>query len=130
LRERRDEIVPLANAFLAGSAPEGQSLSISAEAMPLLLEHSWPGNIRELRNRIERAAALRDHDVLTSADLFPERAPMNARSELDAEQTLEAVAEAAIRSRVAAALQATGGNQTEAARRLGVSRTTVWKYSK
>ena len=130
LRERRDEIVPLANAFLAGSAPEGQSLSISAEAMPLLLDYSWPGNIRELRNRIERAAALRDHDVLTSADLFPERAPLNARTDLDAEQTLEAVAEAAIRSRVAAALQATGGNQTEAARRLGVSRTTVWKYSK
>lgn len=130
LRERRDEIVPLANAFLKACAPEGPSVSLSAEVVPLLLEHSWPGNIRELRNRIERAAALRDHDVLTPADLFPERAGHHARSEHDNEQSLEAVAEAAIRGRVSAALQATGGNQSEAARMLGVSRTTVWKYSK
>lgn len=130
LRDRRDEIVTLANAFLRSAVPEAPSLSISAEAMPLLLEHSWPGNIRELRNRIERAAALRDQDVLTLADLFPERGSANARPDLTTEGSLDAVADAAIRSRVSAALQATGGNQTEAARMLGVSRTTVWKYSK
>ncbi len=86
--------------------------------------------IFRLRNRIERAAALRDHDVLTLADLFPERCSANASSDLTTEGSLDAVADAAIRSRVSAALQATGGNQTEAARMLGVSRTTVWKYSR
>jgi DNA-binding NtrC family response regulator len=130
LRDRRDEIVALANAFLRSAAPEAPSLSISAEAMPMLLEHSWPGNIRELRNRIERAVALRDHDVLTLADLFPERGSSNAGSALTTEGSLDAVAEAAIRNRVSTALRATGGNQTEAARMLGVSRTTVWKYSR
>jgi DNA-binding NtrC family response regulator len=130
LRERRDEIVPLADVFLKACAPEGHTLSFSSDTIQRLIEHAWPGNIRELRNRIERAAALRDHDELTPADLFPERASSNSLSGVDAAQTLDAVAEAAIRSRVAVALEATGGNQTEAARMLGVSRTTVWKYSR
>jgi DNA-binding NtrC family response regulator len=95
--------------------------------------------VRELRNRIERAIAMGDGPVLGLEDLFPEsRLDFPARrlesaglaNESEATGTLDAAAQTAIRERVRVALAETGGNRTEAAKRLGVSRTTIWKYSK
>jgi len=59
LRERREDILPLARAFLARMAAEtGRHMTLDAEAAEMLLRHSWPGNVRELENAIERAVVL------------------------------------------------------------------------
>lgn len=134
LRERADDIVDLAHGFATaarGSAPP----SFAPEALEALRAHDWPGNVRELRNRVERAIAMADGPAIGVDDLFPEMRLDFAARRGDADvgggpDTLDAAAQAAIRERVRAALGKTGGNRTEAAKLLGVSRTTVWKYSK
>jgi DNA-binding NtrC family response regulator len=132
LRARLDEILPLAGRILAECAPDGVSLDEAASAW--LTRHDWPGNIRELRNRIERAVALRDGDCLGPADLFPDLdhvvPAIDRLQPHDAGLSLDAAAEAAIRQRIRETLKTTGGNQSQAARLLGVSRTTIWKYAR
>jgi len=68
LRERREDIAPLVKTFLERFAPENH-ISVSANLMKLLKEHSWPGNIRELENLMERMTILRKSDELTFDDL-------------------------------------------------------------
>ncbi len=96
-----------------------------------LLSHGWPGNVRELRNRVERASAMADGPAINADDLFPEARLARPSSHAVPEgETLDEIAQEAIRARIRQALADSGGNQAEAARRLGVSRTTVWKYSR
>jgi DNA-binding NtrC family response regulator len=67
LRERREDIVPLAHQFLAAHAARvGRPLALTSEAERALTVYPWPGNIRELRNAVERAVALTTTDFLTS----------------------------------------------------------------
>jgi DNA-binding NtrC family response regulator len=129
LRERLAEILILAHRFLEEAAGE-QRLSMSDEACDLLLRHDWPGNVRELRNRIERAAALREDDMLSAADIFPDQPSISAYRLADPDASLDAVADAAVRRKIQETLTKTDGNQSEAARLLGVSRTTIWKYAR
>jgi DNA-binding NtrC family response regulator len=129
LRERSEEILMLARQFLRELAGD-QPLAIDDDTYGLIRCHQWPGNIRELRNRIERAVALRDKDLLTVGDLFPDLEAPAAGTEAHAGTSLDAAAEKAIRRRVQDTLTKTGGNQSEAARLLGVSRTTIWKYGR
>src|SRR5262249_1061581 len=82
LAERRDEIEPLALRFLEqANQQNGRAIrGLSPEAMALLHRHTWPGNIRELRNAIERAVVIARGDIVTPDDL-PDRvrnAPPNA----------------------------------------------------
>lgn len=137
LRERPEDIVNLARGF--ASAAGATAFELQPEVLEALRAHDWPGNVRELRNRIERAIAMGDGPELGLEDLFPEsRLDFPARrlesaglaNESGATGTLDAAAQTAIRERVRVALAETGGNRTEAAKRLGVSRTTIWKYSK
>ena len=66
LRDRREDILPMANHFLAFHATEaGRPLNLSNEAAQALLEHSWPGNVRELENVIERAVVMSGAETLT-----------------------------------------------------------------
>lgn len=136
LRERVEDIPPLASLLLeeanARTAAGGKSLS--PRAIPVLESYPWPGNIRELRNRIQRAAVMADGAAIEPEDLFPERerdkeTPAGTPAPPGGE-ALQDAAQKAIRERVLAALEQTGGNQSEAARLLGVSRTTVWKYAR
>ncbi len=129
LRERRDEIVMLAHQFLRESVGQ-DNVALDDDACDLLRRHQWPGNVRELRNRIERAAALRETDVLSAADIFPDQQSVSAFRPADADASLEDVADAAVRRRIQETLVKTAGNQSEAARLLGVSRTTIWKYAR
>jgi DNA-binding NtrC family response regulator len=127
LRERPDEILPLAQAFVEQAA-ERQQLpcpALSDDARAALLAHDWPGNVRELRNRVERAMALSEGEALGSADLFPERT-------LDepAAATLADARERAELAQIERALELSGGRLAEAAQRLGISRTTLWKRRK
>ncbi len=107
LRERRDEILPLAELFLARSSRP--ALIFGEDARRLLATHPFPGNVRELRLAVERAAALASGAEITAADLALEPAGSEAD---DAAAILHA-------------LEGAAGNQSEAARRLGISRRTL-----
>ena len=124
LRKRPAEIMPLAAHFLHEAAARHHSpaLRIDAAAEAVLLAHDWPGNVRELRNRIERATALADGDSLAVGDLFPER-----RLDTPEPSTLADAREQAELAQIERALALSGGRVSEAAQRLGISRTTLWK---
>ncbi|MBC8068783.1 MAG: sigma 54-interacting transcriptional regulator [Deltaproteobacteria bacterium] len=118
LRERLGELPALVEEFAMRAAADlGRSVpSISAASLARLREHPWPGNIRELRNVIERAVVLGDGSIVEPADLVfealaagesPAGAPMDERA------------------RILGALQACAGNQTRAAEQLGISRKTL-----
>jgi DNA-binding NtrC family response regulator len=133
LRERPGEIPLLARKFAQGIAAKlGRRMpQLTDGALGLLRSYSWPGNVRELRNVIERALILASRDVIDVADLpvdkmravfattaaptgSPQPAPVAAPS-----------AEADERRRVLEALETCAGNQTHAARLLGISRRTL-----
>ncbi|MCM0018465.1 MAG: sigma-54 dependent transcriptional regulator [Tagaea sp.] len=135
LRARGEDIEHLARTFAAdaGLRAGRPRADLSPESLEALRAHEWPGNVRELRNRVERAVAMAEGAALGVEDLFPE-SRLDFRSARAGGETgeggLDAAAQAAIRERVADALVRAGGNRTEAAKLLGVSRTTIWKYSK
>jgi two-component system response regulator AtoC len=125
LRERRDAIAGLATGFLASAMPPGRPPPrLGAAALATLHAHDWPGNVRELRTVMERAAILCEGEVVRPAHiLFDGKnadggeappAPLPAAEDAGGE-----------RERILAALEACAGNQTHAARMLGISRTTL-----
>ena len=118
LRERREDIPELAAAFLARTTP---TRKLSAEAMEALLAHAWPGNVRELEHVIERASLLATGDEIRPDDLML-RAKVAAPPRLE-EMTLEQVE----RYLIERALAAQGGNVSEAARTLGLSRSALYR---
>jgi DNA-binding NtrC family response regulator len=128
LRDRPEDVSWLARRFLAeaagrfGAAPR----DFSAEALDGLAQHDWPGNIRELRNRIERAVVLSEHRTIGLGDLFPEMSLDERRPEAGAGPLDTAVA-TVVKAKIEEALRRAGGNRSEAAKLLGVSRTTLWK---
>jgi two-component system NtrC family response regulator len=84
LRERREDILPLAEHSLAREARDGTPKRLSPSAAALLLEHSWPGNVRELRNVIARACVLVRGEVIEASDIDikPPSSQTPARDEL------------------------------------------------
>lgn len=96
---------------------------VSALTEQAVRDHAWPGNGRELRARLVQAMATAAGDTLFPADLFPER-QMDRDARLP---TLSEARDAAERSHILRALERTGGQVTEAAKLLGVSRTTLWE---
>jgi Nif-specific regulatory protein len=120
LRERREDIPLLANFFLARSSQrcERRVLGISAEARESLQLYDWPGNVRELENAIERAVVLGTDSEIQMNDL-PETIWEAAPAALGS-LTYHAALRDAKEKIVSQALELTGGNITEAARRLGV----------
>ncbi len=90
LRERREEIVPLARAFLEPTVERWATTArdFSSQTVEMLLKHSWFGNVRELRNVIERAAVIATGDVLEPEDL-PERFRMRDDEECEAALALD-----------------------------------------
>jgi transcriptional regulator with PAS, ATPase and Fis domain len=121
LRARGDDIVALARHFLDRFAAEYAlpPLTLGAPVIRALREHRWPGNIRELRNAIERAVLLSPGASLELSDVVDSGAPpFTASGELPFPSTLAELNRAA----VARMLELCGGNKTETARRLGISR--------
>lgn len=128
LRDRLDEVIPLATRFAKRAAARfdtSTEVEFTPSAVESLLAHSWPGNIRELLNRVERAVALTDTNTLDVTDLFPEK-----RLDVSAPQTLTDARLQAELQQIEAALAQSGGRIGEAAKRLGISRTTLWKRRK
>ncbi len=136
LRERTEDIPPLAQFFLEKYAERHRKIikGFTPAAMDMLIKHKWPGNVRELENAIERAVILLQGEYLTERELplsisetFASMAPgQTGRKDPDGEfetRPLEEVEKSAILQ----ALKGSGGNKSEAARRLGITRRTLYK---
>ena len=124
LRERRDDILPLAKHFLEHFNHEfGKRVAeLTSEASQMLVNYRWPGNVRELRNVIERAVLLVDGDRIGTGELPPEvSAPAQAAGAAAGNGTLEDVE----RRLLMGALEHAGGNQSRAAAALGISRHQI-----
>jgi two-component system response regulator AtoC len=124
LRERVDDILPLASYFLATLQPKlGKDFKgFSRDAENRLLTYSWPGNVRELRNVIERAMILEHTDEIQASSLILDQADSSAGMEAAPAATLIVPLEQMERDMVTRAMQAAGNNQTRAAELLGVTR--------
>jgi two-component system NtrC family response regulator len=127
LRNRREDVLPLAAAFLAREREIGttRAAGFAPEAAERLRGYHWPGNVRELRSVVERAALLAG-DGLVPAQALP--AELNAEPHTlwagrERRPTLRDVELAYIRH----VLEATGGSQTRAAAVLGISRKALWE---
>ncbi|HME70180.1 MAG TPA: sigma-54 dependent transcriptional regulator [Myxococcota bacterium] len=129
LRERPEDIRPLVEHFLTAAALRNRrpGLRLSPEAMEALCAYQWPGNIRELRNAIERAVVLSRSDVIPREGL-PDRvfqAPRLLRPPPPSGGTLEELERDHIRRVLAEAV-----TLEEAAETLGISTTTLWRKRK
>ncbi|MEI2418105.1 sigma-54 dependent transcriptional regulator [Orrella sp. JC864] len=124
LRRRVPEILPLAERLLEsyGGASPLAPFTLSPAARSALVTHAWPGNVRELGNRIAQACALAESSTLGPADLFPEHKGRDA-----GEPSLARVRAEAEREEIERVIAESGGRLGEAAKRLGISRTTLWK---
>jgi DNA-binding NtrC family response regulator len=131
LRERPDDIVPLTRYFLARLAAAGrrQPPALSPDVASALRDHAWPGNVRELKHVIERAYEAAAGEPLALTHLpneLLERPALTPQDVSGRRPTLEEVE----RRYIAATLQHVRGNQTEAARMLGISRKALWEKRK
>ena len=135
LRERVGEILQLARLFVSEAAraaglPEPR---LSEEAVAILESYAWPGNIRELRNVMERAVLLSSDDLITDEHLPTEKMRTGGIARAATEQLALSARGATLRDdvddlerrRILDALDSCSGNQTRAARMLGISRNTL-----
>jgi two-component system response regulator HydG len=136
LRERGDDVILLAEHFLHMlQGKSGKVKELSPEAMAVLRQYNWPGNIRELRNAMERGIALADGDVIAPVDLPPplQRAdlPTRANSGMNTGTASHAdVLDDAEREYVASLLEKNSGNVAQSAREAGLSRQGLHKLLK
>jgi DNA-binding NtrC family response regulator len=130
LRDRPADVVALAEHFVARS--DRPITGLSDDAVEALLAHHWPGNVRELRNAIERAVIFAEGERIERADLGPEIGGAAADRDgppgwfVKLPMRLDELEKRA----VFAALRASGGNKSQAARTLGVDRVTVYNKLK
>ncbi len=147
LRERKDEVLPLAEHFVASAAgPLGRSFGLADDAKQWLASHDWPGNIRELRNACERAVLLATGAMIERHHLTieePTKRPPGQRfrtaptipppigmqmgmpSAADMPSQVRATVAELEKQRILEALDRCAGNQTRAAELLGISRRTL-----
>ncbi len=131
LRERREDIAVLSNHFLHEfSLRRGMALSLSAEAMQCLMSYDFPGNVRELRNILERASVLAPEPVITPADLPADLQPQGLTQGSSGPVMLAEALAKTERQCLLNALTLTGGNRTRAAELLGISRKNLWEKMK
>ncbi len=118
LRERNGDVALLARHFVGRFTPEERAFTLTAEALERLQQERWPGNVRELRNVIERTLLLATGDQIAANDLA--LTPIEEDAPAVGLQGME-------RSIITDALEACGGNISQAARRLGMPRTSLQK---
>lgn len=129
LREHKEDIAELCNAFLQEfNSLHGRSAKITDDAIECLKQYDFPGNTRELRNLMERAAVLCRGPEITTADLPLEITSKASRLETDF--NLSARLAVAEKDCLLNALRQSHGSRTEAARLLGISRKNLWEKMK
>lgn len=126
LRKRREDIPLLVEAFTRRFNDQmGAKASFSRESLEVLMAYSFPGNVRELLNVVERCVALATEDIIRPTDL-PAHISQSTRAKTSVVSLQEVTAEAE-KNHIIAILRLTKGNRTQAAEILGVSRKTLWE---
>jgi transcriptional regulator with PAS, ATPase and Fis domain len=131
LRERREDILPLARHFLQRLTKKlGRAKrTLDARCVDLLQEYAWPGNVRELENAIERAAVL-SKDGRIVPELLPRAVLHSPTCEPDVAHSTTATLAEVERNHIRLIMKTTRGNRTQAAKILGISPTTLWRKLK
>ena len=126
LRHRREDIPPLARYFLQRYAERNRKVvqGFTPQAMDLLIHYAWPGNIRELENAVERAVVLLTGEYISERELPLAIAGTPVADAPHGDDSIQPLVEVE-KEAILAALERTGGNKTEAARRLGITRKTL-----
>jgi DNA-binding NtrC family response regulator len=129
LRDRREDIVPLAAAFLKRFAAQANRVltGFSPAAAEMLRRHDWPGNVRQLQNEVQRAVLMAEGKVIEETDLA---IPV---TETPAEQAVVSnlsLMEAMERNTIVQMLKETRNNKLETAKRLGIGRQTLYNKIK
>jgi two-component system, NtrC family, response regulator AtoC len=130
LRERQEDVLPLARHFLAKWNTElSRNVKGWTSAVEAYLQrYSWPGNVRELENTIERGVVLAQGEYIDLGDLLIEATPEAPSSERDTQnENLQTFLDRAAADHVRAVLKEVGGARAEAAKRLGIERTTLYR---
>ena len=139
LRERRDDIMPLANAFLKRFAAQANRVltGFTPQAVELLASHPWPGNVRQLQNQIQRAVLLSDGPAVNVTDLsinevdsllIAQANPSpGSNSGEGVHFSLESLVKKVERDAIIQMLKETGGNRLVTAQRLGIGRQTLYR---
>jgi two-component system response regulator AtoC len=132
LAERTGDIEALTWHFVREFNAQGYRVvrGITREALDRMLAYPWPGNVRELRNNLESAFALGEGPVLGVDDLAPELLGQEPPASWLERATPAPVADDSERARIVEALRASSGHKAQAAARLGMSRSTLWRKLK
>jgi two-component system response regulator HydG len=129
LRERREDVPLLAQHFLTSfNQRNGTRRSLTQGALARMLSHDFPGNVRELENLVEQAAALARADEIDSDDVLLDKAPPQRRADMPP-RTLAQLIDDAERRAIETAIDRNGALE-KAARELDVSTTTLWRKMK
>jgi two-component system, NtrC family, response regulator HydG len=131
LRERREDVVPLANAFLKRFAAQANRVitGYTPQAAEALRRFDWPGNVRQLQNEVQRAVLMSDGKVIDTPDLTIGAAPAAPEAEGESGSNLTLM-EAMERNTILQVLRETRGNKLETAKRLGIGRQTLYNKIK
>jgi DNA-binding NtrC family response regulator len=131
LRERRDDIMALANAFLRRFAAQANRdlRGFSPEAIDRLTAFDWPGNIRQLQNEIQRAVLLSEGSEVNAADLSISNGKPGAPTSEESDSSFTLL-EGVERNAIIQTLKETAGNKLETAKRLGIGRQTLYNKIK
>jgi len=129
LRERREDIMPLANAFLKRFAAQANRTihGFTQGAVDRLTAFDWPGNVRQLQNEVQRAVLLSEGDWVEAADISVTAVKTPG---VEAQDTNFTLLEGVERNAIIQMLKETGGNKLEAAKRLGIGRQTLYNKIK
>ena len=129
LRERREDILPLANSFLKRFAAQANRVlkGFTPAAIERLTAFDWPGNVRQLQNEVQRAVLLCEGDEVDSTDLSITKVKSPGEDSPDTNFTL---LEGVERNAIVQMLKETGGNKLETAKRLGIGRQTLYNKIK
>ena len=129
LRERREDIMPLANTFLTRFAAQANRVirGFTQAAIDRLTAFDWPGNVRQLQNEVQRTVLLSEGDQVDATDLSITTAKVLGDESSDTNFTL---LEGVERNAISDMLKQTGGNKLETAKRLGIGRQTLYNKIK
>jgi two-component system response regulator HydG len=128
LRERREDILPLARYFLKQNTKRLKlpDLRLAPECLDLLVNHSWPGNVRELENSLEQASVLCTNNLITMDTLPSSITKPSVLDRISASAPRRSLEEVA-RDHIQNVLTLTGGNRSETARILKIGEATLYR---